>query len=69
MARLVYHTQSPFKGNSLYLKPWIPSAGVWGVGVGLYALYFLSVTPLVKREFLTKIPLLGNYYQDKTPQT
>lgn len=40
---------------------------LWGVGAGTAALFVLSVTPLVKREFLTKVPLLGEYYEDKTP--
>jgi hypothetical protein len=41
--------------------------GVWGVGAGSAALFLLSVTPLVKREFLVKVPVLGSYYEDKTP--
>ncbi|KAF8509548.1 cytochrome b-c1 complex subunit 10, partial [Gautieria morchelliformis] len=49
------------------LKRWGPSLALWGIGAGLYATYFLSVTPLVKRELLTKIPIVGNYYADKIP--
>ncbi|KAF8630406.1 hypothetical protein AX15_002957 [Amanita polypyramis BW_CC] len=67
MARLVYHTQSPLSAANVAAKRWIPTAGIWGVGVGVAALYLLSVTPLVKREFLSNVPMLGEYYKDKTP--
>ncbi|CAL1704347.1 unnamed protein product [Somion occarium] len=46
---------------------WAPSAIFWGAAAGIYGLYFLSVTPLVKREFLVKVPVIGSYYEDKTP--
>ncbi|KLO05905.1 hypothetical protein SCHPADRAFT_838753, partial [Schizopora paradoxa] len=46
---------------------WVPAMGIWGVGAGTAALLLLSVTPLVKREFLIKVPVLGSYYEDKTP--
>ncbi|KAF8590447.1 hypothetical protein K439DRAFT_1627730 [Ramaria rubella] len=49
------------------LKRWTPSLALWGIGAGIYATYFLSVTPLVKREFLTKIPVVRSYYEDKIP--
>jgi len=49
------------------LKRWATSLGIWGVGTGAAALYLLSVTPLVKREFLVKVPVLGNYFEDTTP--
>ena len=32
---------------------------LWDFDPGVYATYFLSVTPLVKREFLTKIPIVS----------
>jgi ubiquinol-cytochrome c reductase subunit 10 len=37
------------------------------VGAGTAALFLLSVTPVVKKGFLVNIPLLGSYYEDKTP--
>jgi len=43
------------------------SFALWGIGAGTAALLLLSVTPLVKREVLVKVPVLGNYYEDKTP--
>ncbi|KZT11411.1 uncharacterized protein LAESUDRAFT_642690, partial [Laetiporus sulphureus 93-53] len=48
-------------------RRWGASLGVWGVGFGIYALYYLSVTPLMKREVLVKVPVIGSYYEDKTP--
>ncbi|KAH7107761.1 hypothetical protein BKA62DRAFT_765131 [Auriculariales sp. MPI-PUGE-AT-0066] len=46
---------------------WGPTAAIWGAGAGVYVLYILSVTPLVKREFLTKLPGIGSYYEDHRP--
>ncbi|KIJ24216.1 hypothetical protein M422DRAFT_194943, partial [Sphaerobolus stellatus SS14] len=46
---------------------WGPSLAVWGVGAGIYATYFLSMTPVVKNGLLLKIPVLKNYYEDKVP--
>lgn len=46
---------------------WAQSSAIWGVGAGIYVLYLLSVTPLVKREFLVKVPVIGSYYEDKRP--
>jgi len=66
MARLSIHPPGRFAVNPSVGK-WVPSLGIWGVGAGTAALLLLSVTPLVKREFLTKVPVLGNYYEDKTP--
>ncbi|EJD05798.1 uncharacterized protein FOMMEDRAFT_79023, partial [Fomitiporia mediterranea MF3/22] len=48
-------------------KRWIPTMGFWAVGAGTAALYLLSVTPKVKRTFLVKVPVLGSYFEDKTP--
>ncbi|TFK42733.1 cytochrome b-c1 complex subunit 10 [Crucibulum laeve] len=67
MARLSYHSQSPLNASLTASKRWVTSLGIWGVGAGTAALFLLSVTPLVKREFLSKVPALGSYYEDKTP--
>ncbi|KAF8637114.1 hypothetical protein AX17_003018 [Amanita inopinata Kibby_2008] len=67
MARLAYQAQSPLSASSTVAKRWVPVAGIWGVGLGTAALFFLSVTPLVKREFLSQVPVLGEYYKDKIP--
>ncbi|KAF5391723.1 hypothetical protein D9757_001783 [Collybiopsis confluens] len=49
------------------LRNWSPSLATWGAGVGAGALLFLSVTPLVRREVLSKVPVLKGYFQDDTP--
>ncbi|RDB21304.1 hypothetical protein Hypma_011452 [Hypsizygus marmoreus] len=67
MARLVYQPQSPLNATLAVSKRWATSLGIWGVGAGTAALFLLSVTPLVKREFLVKVPVVGSYYEDKTP--
>ncbi|KAI0094022.1 cytochrome b-c1 complex subunit 10 [Irpex rosettiformis] len=67
MSRVVYHPQSAVQVTNNFARKWTGSAVLWGAGAGLAALYLLSVTPKVKREFLVKIPVLGSYYEDKTP--
>ncbi|KXN90527.1 hypothetical protein AN958_04199, partial [Leucoagaricus sp. SymC.cos] len=48
-------------------KRWVSSLGIWGASAGAGALLLLSVTPLVRREVLVKVPILGSYHEDKTP--
>ncbi|KAG5645913.1 hypothetical protein DXG03_005060 [Asterophora parasitica] len=67
MARLAYHPQTAAAAGLNASKRWATSLGIWGVGAGTAALLLLSVTPLVKREVLVKVPVLGGYYEDKTP--
>ncbi|KAI0341858.1 hypothetical protein BDW22DRAFT_1358744 [Trametopsis cervina] len=67
MARVAYQPRNAAKVTSELARKWTPSAALWGAGAGVFALYLLSVTPLVKREFLVKVPVLGSYYEDKTP--
>nr|GAT59649.1 predicted protein [Mycena chlorophos] len=67
MSRVLFHATSPF-GHTLNLtKRWTSSLGIWGVGAGSAALLFLSVTPLVRREVLVKVPVLSWYFEDNTP--
>ncbi|KAJ3483337.1 hypothetical protein NLI96_g6388 [Meripilus lineatus] len=67
MSRVSYHPTPAFKLSTDFSRRWGTTLGVWGVGAGIAALFVLSVTPLVKREFLTKVPVLGNHYEDKIP--
>ncbi|CAL1704346.1 unnamed protein product [Somion occarium] len=66
-ARVHYQPVPPTKSFVNVARTWAPSAIFWGAAAGIYGLYFLSVTPLVKREFLVKVPVIGSYYEDKTP--
>ncbi|KAF7295331.1 hypothetical protein MIND_01072400 [Mycena indigotica] len=67
MSRVLFQSTSPYAHTVNITKRWAASLGIWGVGAGAGAFLFLSVTPLVRREVLVKIPVLNWYYEDKTP--
>ncbi|KAI0797874.1 ubiquinol-cytochrome-c reductase complex subunit-domain-containing protein [Abortiporus biennis] len=67
MSRVSYQAVPPYKAATSFTRTWGLSLGLWGAGAGVAALYILSVTPLVKRELLSKVPVVGGYFQDKTP--
>ncbi|KAH7911428.1 ubiquinol-cytochrome-c reductase complex subunit-domain-containing protein [Hygrophoropsis aurantiaca] len=67
MARLAYQPPSPASFARTFGKSWGPTLSIWGIGAGTAALFVLSVTPVVRNQFLVKVPLLGSYYEDKTP--
>ncbi|ESK92889.1 hypothetical protein Moror_9092 [Moniliophthora roreri MCA 2997] len=67
MARLTIQPRTPVQHTLSVASRWAPSLGMWGAGAGAAAVLFLSVTPLFKREVLIKVPVLGNYFEDKTP--
>ncbi|OCH95498.1 hypothetical protein OBBRIDRAFT_788052 [Obba rivulosa] len=67
MPQVAYHPVPPTKVVNGFLRAWGPSLGLWGVGGGILVLHLLSATPLVKREVLRKVPLIGDYWEDKTP--
>ncbi|KAJ7093229.1 cytochrome b-c1 complex subunit 10 [Mycena epipterygia] len=67
MTRLSYSSTPPLTHSLNMTKRWATSLGIWGVGAGSAAFLFLSVTPLVRREVLVKVPVLNNYFEDTTP--
>jgi len=67
MPSVQYQAVTPQKLPFRFARTWGTSLGLWGVGAGAMVLYMLSVTPLVKREFLSKVPVIGDYWADKTP--
>ncbi|KAI0306789.1 hypothetical protein B0F90DRAFT_819582 [Multifurca ochricompacta] len=71
MTRLAYYpTPSTRRLGNFTLdtaKRWSTSLGFWGFGVSTALLFLLSVTPKVKNTLLLKMPVLSNYYEDKTP--
>ncbi|THV07900.1 hypothetical protein K435DRAFT_959369 [Dendrothele bispora CBS 962.96] len=78
MAKVAFHPRTPVQSTLSVMRHWSTSLGVWGVGAGAAALLFLSVTPLVRREVLVKVPVnalnwvffqLKLYYEDKTPDS
>ncbi|KAF7311551.1 hypothetical protein MKEN_01057500 [Mycena kentingensis (nom. inval.)] len=67
MSRVVF-TPTPAYAHTIQMtKRWASSLGIWGVGAGSAAFLLLSVTPLVRREVLVKVPVLNWYFEDKTP--
>ncbi|KAJ3551144.1 hypothetical protein NM688_g4891 [Phlebia brevispora] len=67
MSRVAYRPTPVFQATNVFGRKWAPSLAIWGVGTGAAVLYLLSVTPLVKREFLSKVPVIGGYWEDKIP--
>ncbi|KAF9239639.1 ubiquinol-cytochrome-c reductase complex subunit-domain-containing protein [Melanogaster broomeanus] len=67
MAHLAIQKPTPLTVIKAMGKRWAPSLSIWGVGIGTAALFLLSVTPVVKNGLLVKLPVIGNYYEDKTP--
>ncbi|KDQ16341.1 hypothetical protein BOTBODRAFT_31031 [Botryobasidium botryosum FD-172 SS1] len=68
MARFTYQPQPHFAGYTLAgVRRFVPTLGVWGLGAGAAVTLLLSSTPLFKKDVLLKVPLLSNYFEDKTP--
>ncbi|KAL4065389.1 ubiquinol-cytochrome-c reductase complex subunit-domain-containing protein [Scleroderma yunnanense] len=67
MARVVFQSTSPLGQPKMFLRNWGPSLGMWGVGAGTAALFVLSVTPVVRNGLLVRVPVIGDYFEDKTP--
>ncbi|KAA1474869.1 hypothetical protein DENSPDRAFT_841527 [Dentipellis sp. KUC8613] len=71
MARLAFQPTPATRRLGLFTldtaKRWSPSLGIWGAGVGTALVFILSVTPIVKTNVLVKVPVIGNYWEDKTP--
>lgn len=67
MERIAHHPIPEHKLPITFARRWGTSLGLWGAGAGIMALYVLSATPLVKREVLAKVPVVGAYWQDKIP--
>ncbi|TIC01985.1 hypothetical protein E3Q17_01587 [Wallemia mellicola] len=50
-------------------KNWAPSLALWGVGIGSFGSFFLSPVPKFKEDVLQKVPFLGGFYNQETPDT
>ncbi|CEH15058.1 Cytochrome b-c1 complex subunit 10, fungi [Ceraceosorus bombacis] len=48
---------------------WVPSLALWGAGAGAAVTLFLSGVPLFQTDVLKKLPVLKEYYEDKTPDS
>ncbi|CAO1624277.1 unnamed protein product [Sympodiomycopsis kandeliae] len=51
------------------LKSWIPTLAIWGGAGGGALMLFASPIPLFQHDILLKIPLIKEYYTDKTPDS
>ncbi|KAJ7445719.1 hypothetical protein B0H11DRAFT_2086549 [Mycena galericulata] len=67
MSRLVYSSTPPATHLLNMTKRRASALGFWGFGAGSAVLLFLSVTPLVRREVLVKVPVLSKFFEDTTP--
>ncbi|TCD61680.1 hypothetical protein EIP91_008102 [Steccherinum ochraceum] len=67
MSRVTFQPTPAFKAGSEFGRRWGVSLGLWGAAAGVTAVFLLSTTPLVKRELLSKVPVVGDYWKDKTP--
>ncbi|KAJ3728732.1 hypothetical protein EV361DRAFT_944160 [Lentinula raphanica] len=67
MSRVSYKPRNPLQYYSYIFRNWTPSLATWGFGASAGALLFLSVTPLVRRELLSKVPGIKGYFADNTP--
>jgi Ni/Fe-hydrogenase subunit HybB-like protein len=47
------------------LRAYGPSLVGWGVTIGIVAVNFLEVTPILRRDVLQHIPLVGGFWQKK----
>ncbi len=42
-------------------------ASLFGVSVGVFALYFFSAVPRVREDILEKLPGIGDYFHQEVP--
>ncbi|WWD19733.1 hypothetical protein CI109_104197 [Kwoniella shandongensis] len=70
MPSFVRRSQLQFLGlTAERLSGWTPTLAVWGVTAGAAVSLFLSDVPLFRKDVLIKVPVLGNYYKDTTPDS
>ncbi|KAJ7684662.1 hypothetical protein DFH06DRAFT_14408 [Mycena polygramma] len=67
LRRIAYSSPTPLQHQLKVTKRLASTMGIWSLGAGSAVFLLLSVTPLVRREVLLKVPLLKDYYEDKTP--
>ncbi|CAD6586051.1 MAG: hypothetical protein CYPHOPRED_003371 [Cyphobasidiales sp. Tagirdzhanova-0007] len=48
---------------------WIPILSIWGVGAAAGLALYLSDIPKFKNDVLFKVPIVREYFKDKTPDS
>ncbi|KAK0535736.1 hypothetical protein OC834_001424 [Tilletia horrida] len=51
------------------ITKWVPTFALWGGGAALGVTLFLSSVPRYKQDVLLKLPIISNYFVDKTPDS
>ncbi|KAJ3358169.1 hypothetical protein GGF32_000675 [Allomyces javanicus] len=45
------------------LSQWVPTLAVWGGAAGLGVLYFAEKIPMIRRDVLQNIPVIGAHWR------
>ncbi|AFR94333.2 ubiquinol-cytochrome c reductase subunit 10 [Cryptococcus neoformans] len=70
MPAYIRRTQLGFAGiTPERLRFWGPSAAVWGVAAGAAVSFYLSEVPIFQKDVLIKVPVVGSYFKDTTPDS
>ncbi|WVQ77486.1 hypothetical protein IAR50_007172 [Cryptococcus sp. DSM 104548] len=70
MPAFVRRSQFAFAGLSTErLSKWGPSLVFWGAGAGTFVSLLLSEVPLFQKDILRKVPVVGQYWVDTTPDS
>ncbi|ODQ65334.1 hypothetical protein NADFUDRAFT_51928 [Nadsonia fulvescens var. elongata DSM 6958] len=48
---------------------WTPALTYWGVGSLIGAIFLIEGIPRTRRDILQKIPVIGSYWIDNTPES
>ncbi|KAL1746069.1 hypothetical protein HDZ31DRAFT_62523 [Schizophyllum fasciatum] len=64
---LVIKPQSQLQSLLSFSRHFTFTGAAWGFGAFSAATLLLSTTPLLQQRVLVKVPLLGNYFEDKVP--
>ncbi|KAI8800464.1 hypothetical protein BJ742DRAFT_841604 [Cladochytrium replicatum] len=56
-------------GNSQKMRNILPNLAIFGAGVGGIALFLIEPTPLVRRDIMKNVPVVGSYWQKKLDES
>ncbi|TRM62705.1 hypothetical protein BD626DRAFT_569843 [Schizophyllum amplum] len=64
---LIIKPQSQLQAMLSFSRHFTGTGAAWGVGLASMATLLLSTTPLMQQGVLQKVPVIGNYFEDKVP--